>query len=106
MLAGQVADGWRRCGDDDEIEVGHDEGVLPAVAPGETRAVSCQLTHPPAVAVELIAPPRLGPRDERGIHPLRWYDLPAVGAAAIQIQLAKRQQLPRRQQHVVAAEIY
>jgi hypothetical protein len=52
-----------------------------------------------------MAAPGLRAGHERGIHPGRGNNLPAVGAATIKVQLAERQHLPRSHLHVVAAEI-
>src|SRR5687767_3123357 len=75
------------CGHDDELEVRHDEDVLPAVTPGVEGVVAGDRTDPPAVAIFLFAPVRSGSRYERGLHPRLGHDLLAVDAAAVQIQL-------------------
>ena len=100
---------------------GTHEDVLAAVAPREAGVVAADLVHPPAVAVLPIAH-RIEPADRhrsagspgrrlraRPSHDCSTHDSGticcAAGASPVQIQLAEREHLPRRHQHVVAAEV-
>src|SRR5688500_13031232 len=90
----------------DQPELAVDGRVPPAIAPGKTTLPAREITLPPAVAVSLIGvEPRSSPAGARRLDPRRRQDLSIAAPAPIEIELAERQQLPRRHQHVVSAEV-
>ena len=120
MIAALFADVGRRRRGDHRLQRRHHEHVLSAVAPREAGRVTADLVHPPAVPVlavaqgialtaRLEAPRPVGQlaraAGARLPHPGLRHDLAAVDPAAVQIEPADVEQLARRHQHVVAAEV-
>src|SRR5918999_5520410 len=105
MAAPLFADGRRGGGDNDEVQLAEHHDVLPAVAPGEARAVAVEILDPPAVAVFAVRiPPRPRARIARRLYPFRTNDLLPSSASAVQIQLPEGDHLAWSHEHLVAAK--
>ncbi len=95
-----------RCRDHDEVEIARDQNELAAVAPGIGGRHAGHIAHPPSIAIISAAlSSGLDARRQRLVHPGFGDDLVTVGPALVEVQLAEGEHLPRRDLHVVAAEI-
>src|SRR5688572_32502383 len=101
MIAPIFADGGGRCRDHCQLEAGYDHDVLSAEPPRVVRLAAGHIPYPPPVSVLAAADARPPARLERVLDERVRQDLAAAGLPAVSIQLAERQHLARRHQHVV-----